>query len=267
MSPLRRPDASIIIPTYNRAALLSEALQSVRELEIPHNWRVELLVIDNNSTDGTEGVVTKSAQLGGPVEHRYVRELQQGLSHARNRGLAEAATDWAIFLDDDMLVAPQWLLSFKKVLDDYSADLVTGPVEPRFESAVPPWCDQSILDSVTSSYSLRGDGIRALVADERHEIPGCNFAVRTAAALAAGGFDASFGRSEKGMLAGEDWEFARRIAGAGGSVYYAPGCRIRHLVSSEKLSRAGLLARWRGLGASAKAIRARHPSAPRALPP
>jgi GT2 family glycosyltransferase len=164
-----------------------------------------------------------------------------------------------------MRIASGWLTAFAEALHGHAADIVTGPVRPRFEGPVPPWCCERLLTSVTSSYSLRGDSIRELTGGERHEIPGCNFAVRTGMGRKVGGFDTGFGRTEYGMLAGEDFEFALRVAKSGGTALYVPGCSILHLVNNAKLSREGLRARWRGLGATDKRIREMH-SSTRRLP-
>ena len=88
------PTVSVIIPTYNRAHLLPRALESVLAQTFED---LEVLVVDDGSTDGTEAVVT-----GYDDRVRYLRQPQNaGVSAARNRGLREARGEFVAFLDSD----------------------------------------------------------------------------------------------------------------------------------------------------------------------
>ena len=64
---------------------------------------------------------------------RYVHEPRPGISHARNRGVAEAKGDFVAFIDDDELPAPNWLESLLLTQRTYRADVVLGPVRPVFD--------------------------------------------------------------------------------------------------------------------------------------
>ena len=242
---------SIIIPTYNRAELLRTALDSVQRLQVPHGWEVEILVIDNNSTDHTSDVAEEAAQCG-PLRVRRIFEPRQGLNHARNRGLAEARFEHLVYLDDDMQVDPGWLEGFVEALESFSLDCVVGPVEPWFEELPGEWMTQRMIDSVTSAYSRKGDQLVQIPSEHRHEIPGCNFAVLRTAARDAGGFHPALDRCGAGMLGGGDWEFGKRLVLLRKRVVYSPRCRIRHFISWKKLSHAGLRARRIGGGATGR---------------
>lgn len=87
-----------IIPTYNRAALLKETLQSLAAQTRPID---EILVWDDGSTDDTEAVV-RAAQ--GPI--RYFRTANSGKSRALNAALQEAKGDLIWICDDDDLALP-----------------------------------------------------------------------------------------------------------------------------------------------------------------
>lgn len=92
------PLISVIIPTYNRAGFLNEAVSSVLGQTFSN---FELIIVDDGSTDGTENLFGSSKP---PV--RYIRQEQQGVSAARNRGIAEAKGAYIAFLDSD----DYWLL-------------------------------------------------------------------------------------------------------------------------------------------------------------
>ena len=84
---------SVVIPTYNRAAQIAEAVRSVLE----QSWTgCEVIVIDDGSTDATEAAL---APFIGRI--RYIRTGNGGASSARNRGILEATGEWVAFLDSD----------------------------------------------------------------------------------------------------------------------------------------------------------------------
>lgn len=94
---------SIILPTYNRAELLGQAIESVLQQHY-RNW--ELLIIDDASTDNTEKVVS-----GYPDERIFYEKLTQnaGAGSARNHGLEKARGDYICYLDSDNQFLPGFL--------------------------------------------------------------------------------------------------------------------------------------------------------------
>src|SRR5919205_3439354 len=91
---------SVVIPCYNQAHFLAEAIESVLEQTYPH---FEIVVVDDGSTDNTSEVASGYY----PSEKvRLLRQENKGLSAARNRGLAESRGEYVVFLDsDDRLLA------------------------------------------------------------------------------------------------------------------------------------------------------------------
>jgi glycosyltransferase involved in cell wall biosynthesis len=88
---------SVVIPCYNQGHYLAEAVTSA--VSRPH--RVEVIVVDDGSTDDTPQVASRHAGV------RYVRQENRGLAAARNRGLAEATGDMVVFLDADDRLMPR----------------------------------------------------------------------------------------------------------------------------------------------------------------
>ncbi|XOF34291.1 MAG: glycosyltransferase family 2 protein [Candidatus Electrothrix sp. YB6] len=117
---------SVIIPTYNRANFLEQAITSVQKQTLAC---AEILVIDDGSTDATPELIRRLAACSN-VPIRYFFHQNQGASAARNRGITEARYDLLCFLDSDdrwaprkldlqfraMQAAPQYLISHTKEL-------------------------------------------------------------------------------------------------------------------------------------------------------
>src|SRR4051794_13704771 len=103
------PMLSIVLCTYNRAPLLARALTALVAAAADD---AELIVVDNNSTDGTAGVVRQFAD--GPLHIRAVHEPRQGLSFARNTGICAARGELIAFTDDDVVVGREWIKSLRR---------------------------------------------------------------------------------------------------------------------------------------------------------
>ena len=97
---MEEPLVSVIIPTYNRALILKETIQSVLEQTYE---RLELIVIDDGSTDDTQAVVD------GFKDERiiYIKQEHKGLPSARNKGIENAKGEYIAFLDSDDMWLPE----------------------------------------------------------------------------------------------------------------------------------------------------------------
>ena len=90
---------SVVIPTYNRADFVREAIASVLRQDYP---AIELIVVDDGSCDGTAAVVS-----GFGPDVQYLWQENRGVSAARNRGVAASTGDLITFLDSDDLWLPR----------------------------------------------------------------------------------------------------------------------------------------------------------------
>ena len=183
------PRASIVITTYNRSALLQRAIDSARNA----GSQVELIVVDDCSTDDTPEICAQIDDI------RYLRlKTNQGLSNARNVGIAESSSEFISFLDDDDLRLPGSLdkqLSIfesdseialcygQALIADARAQLPTGELYP-------PNCPQ-------------GDIFWDLL--EHNLIPVPTALARKSSLLAVGGFNTA-------LKATEDWDMWLRLS-------------------------------------------------------
>ena len=137
------PLISAIIPSYNSASFLPEAIRSARAQRYPN---LEILVVDDGSTDNTSRVV---AAQGPGI--RYFHQANGGASMARNLGLRHARGEIIAFLDaDDLWPENKLALQSQRLAADPGLDIVSGriryirlpgadPLELRFEGP-----DQSV---------------------------------------------------------------------------------------------------------------------------
>jgi GT2 family glycosyltransferase len=124
------PRFSVVLNTYNRAAIVPVAIESVLAQTCDD---LELVVVDDGSTDATRDVVTAYTD----PRVRYVHRENGGLARARNTGIDAARGDFVVFLDDDDLVVPHWLERLAERID-LGASLVSCGVEVRSNDQAAP---------------------------------------------------------------------------------------------------------------------------------
>jgi glycosyltransferase involved in cell wall biosynthesis len=142
------PLVSVIMPTYNRAEFIAQAVESVLAQDYPHR---ELIIVDDGSTDETKA--TLAPYRDGPV--RLLQQDRQGPGAARNRGLAEARGQLIAFLDSDDFYLPGKLSAQAGIL---AARKALGAVHSGWRMVdekgvavqdVQPWKDAPVLDVKT----------------------------------------------------------------------------------------------------------------------
>ena len=132
-------DISVVICTYNRADLLTGALDSLCQQDFTTD-RYEILIVDNASTDNT-GEIVRLYQAKYPNIHiRRVYEGRQGLGIARNAAIKAAEGQYIAYLDDDARVNIDWLSKASRHLtDSQSPQCLGGPIQPFYTSEKPTW--------------------------------------------------------------------------------------------------------------------------------
>ena len=95
------PELSVVIPTYNRKDILRKTLAAYCS-QSESQEILEILVVDDGSTDGTDSVVAQSG-LESPIPIRYFRQDNRGIGSARNHGIREARGEIILFGDDDVI--------------------------------------------------------------------------------------------------------------------------------------------------------------------
>jgi glucosyl-dolichyl phosphate glucuronosyltransferase len=238
---MRVTSASILICTYNRARMLRETLAALQALTRPPACHVEIIVVDNNSSDSTSLVIAETAAHSSmPII--AVRESSQGKSFALNRGLDTAGGDIVVLTDDDVWPSPDWLSRIVSDFRERDVTFVFGKVLPRWGQLPPPemltppaqdiWGPLAIVDygDVPLDYVAESTGQRLPI--------GANLAFAREAIVAIGGWRTDLGKVNNTLISGEDHEIFMRLRRhslyAG---YYDPAVSVRHFVPPCRLTR------------------------------
>ena len=221
---------SIIVPTRNRAKSLARLLQSLDAMEIPDVLRAEILIVDNGSTDETAAFLFGEQSKPRKILLRAIQEPEQGKANALNRGLASAAGNVILLLDDDVVVDRRWLVGHLDCYRTNPFDAVQGKVLPGVDSEGRP-ADPERLREYNIPLVDYGEQVR-----EVRGLLATNISLKRKVVEAVGVFDPRLGVGASGF--GEDSEYSMRIRKAGFRVGYEPGAVVYHELNPGRYGRA-----------------------------
>jgi glycosyltransferase involved in cell wall biosynthesis len=246
---------SIVIPTYNRKEYLSKGLYYLSVQERVPNVEVEVIVVDDGSTDSTSIVVEDFKEKMNDLLYIYrPRDEFSNLSRTRNLGIEKSSGDLIIFLDSGILVPPDFIrnvadhyknqLPNKKVLIPYMVGLFVDPEKDNTTvlNQVTPGTLSEISEHLLLTDAVwldHREGLFNLVNDNLDQLAapwtlgwGCAIAAPRKLVLEVEGFDESFNG-----WGSEDTDFAYRLYRQGASftaVRDAFGFHLPHPTSSSK---------------------------------
>ena len=225
---------SVVIPTYNRSALLRNAVASVLAQDTQTSF--EIVIVDNNSQDDTASVA-RALVHQHPTKVHYVLETEQGNAHARNRGVQIARGDIIAFIDDDVAVDRNWLTTFTNALAERpEMSFVGGRVLPQWNGPAPSWLTPdhwsplALLDYGPNELIISGERPRGLLT--------ANIAFRRQVFSEVGQFSPHLQRVKNMIGSMEDTEFLLRVCRSGKRGLYLPQMVAKAPVEVERLSKA-----------------------------
>jgi hypothetical protein len=196
---------------------------------------LRIVVVDNDPAGSARSVCEDARRwLRHPL--RYLQEKRPGIPMARNAAVSAAwDAPWLAFVDDDERPEPGWLDALRHAQREHGADLVAGPVLPRFEREPPAW--------------LRRGRFLEYEPSGPHSARTGNLLVRTRClAEQPVLFD------ERMVPIGEDRELFERVAAAGARSVWAPGAIVHETVPCERMTLRYVLARGYRVGVAASRI-------------
>ena len=230
-------DASVIICTHNpRQEYLRRVLVALRAQTLPSD-RWELIVVDNASSQPVADIYTLSWHPHG----RHVLELELGLSSARQRGIRESLGRLIIFVDDDNVLAPDYLAEALRIERDYKflGTWGSGSIVPEFEAkpadrvqSLLPWLgvrntEQPVWSNVMSSTDATPFGAGLCI--RRHIGEAYLEFCRTTSIQISGRKGSSLG-------AHEDYEICYLACKEGLGMGIFPELKILHLISKRRVT-------------------------------
>ena len=234
-----RVDASVIIATHNRAAILERTLEHLAGQEIEGlTW--EVIVVDNGSTDDTERVLAEAAQKLPLVS---LHEPVLGKNRALNQALKTARGNLLIFTDDDVIPCEKWVAELVGASARWPGDsLFGGPIIPDFPHDTPKWLQAPTFPYSEVAFSrypptCAGEG------PTEHAPFGGNLAIRVSALL-RDGYSESIGPCAGINYAmGSETELLRRLNADGLRYIYVPSASVQHVIRKEQTTRQWLFRR------------------------
>jgi glycosyltransferase involved in cell wall biosynthesis len=232
----REFDVSIVIATRDRCEDLRETLRHLGLADVPAGWRVELLIVDNGSSDDTKAVAL-AAQLP-KLESRYLFEGRKGKSHAYHAAVGAVRGKVMLFTDDDVHVPVNWIEAMCRPILDGSAEAVQGGVKlaPHLD---PPWLKGFVRIWVAS------------VEDPEVKPPGlvgANMACSRKALEVGGPFDLRLGPGASGFF--EDTVFGWKVEKAGLPILYLPQVAVEHNFDPDRLQLSSFMGTARRMAIS-----------------
>jgi len=223
---------SVVIPTYNRVDELRGTLEALSQIRCADPW--ELVVADNNCTDATAPVVRETAATF-PVPLKYVFEKEAGRCAALNAGIAHAAGEIIVTIDDDVRMAPDFLDKVGEAFATLKCDFIGGRVHPLWRGTRPSWLP---------AHRTRHWAVIALV-DEGMEpfewgrlLPiGANMAFTRRAFDLTGPWNNNIGRKAGTLLGQEVREWCIRARARGLRGFYAPHVLVQHVIHADRLNK------------------------------
>ncbi len=227
---------TIIIPTYNRAKLLSHTLQSVADSQLPLDLELEVLVVNNNSTDETPEIVREHQKKWSKGRLEYLFEAQQGRSAAVNAGIRQAQGNLISMIDDDIQISSDWIVEVEKIFRERAGeiDFIGGKVLPLWETEPPQW----VLEIKDVGICWRDYGeVEWQYARDTPIVTGGHAVFKAEIFKEIGLYSEELGVKKRNFISCEDDVMFNWLLEAGKKGIYSPKLIVFHYVPSHRLTK------------------------------
>ena len=233
-----RAAVTVVIPTCGGGPHLISVLQG---LVGQTNRDFDVIVVDNNVIGQFSGPSLRCGNLSAVV----LREPRNGLSHARNAGVAHATGSYVAFLDDDAVPSATWLDNLIEGMRRYGSAAAGGSVYLDLPCRPPYWFGRK--ERVLLSELLYSGNDIPVLAEDMY-IVGANMCITRQAFDRVGLFSSGFGRTATSLRSSEELEFTRRLQTAGEPVSFIASADVHHQIDPFRITRRYLFVRayWQG---------------------
>jgi glycosyltransferase involved in cell wall biosynthesis len=253
-------ELTVLVCTHNNAHSLDRALSSIARQAVSPEVRWEVVVVANRCTDGTAELVRRWGESRRIPRLRYFTERRAGIAAARKRGLRESRGKLVGYVDDDCLLAPDWIERVLSFAEEHPrAGAVGGRNDLLWEE--PPTFIADLYGDSLARQDMGPLPLRLPAGEWRMPV-GAGLVVRREAVIDSGWMDGAVLRSRRrrslrGSLdCGEDAEIGVRIRRAGWEIWYSPDSRLRHVIPADRMDLAYLRRLHRGFGRAEPFLRA-----------
>jgi len=215
---------SILVCTRNRAESLAGTIESLGALAVPAGFILELLIVDNGSTDNTPELLRKTRLPNMTL--RVLREEQPGQCRSYNRAIAAVAGDILLFTDDDVRPSKDWVQKMIAPIQSGEADAVTGGIRMAAHLNR-PWIEEIHRDWLACSDGVTPKSGVVLV--------GANMAISRRVLEKVAGFDPEMGPGAIGHAS--DTLFSIQLKKAGCRLVAVPDAWVVHHFGPDRLTR------------------------------
>jgi glycosyltransferase involved in cell wall biosynthesis len=229
---MEKKKVSVVIPFHNAEKTLALCLDAVCRQSPAQD---EIILIDNNSSDGSKQIVNSFIETFGHLRISYVSEKNPGPSPARNAGARLAQGEWLIFTDADCVPSPTWISDYQAHFSDARLGAVAGCIQPY-----PP---SNMVQKAISLFTLppiTKESMHSASNLREGFYPTANLAVKREIFDHVGGFNES-------LRVGEDHELCHKIYSAGYKIKAIETAVVEHIHRS---TLSGLLKQAFGFGSS-----------------
>jgi glucosyl-dolichyl phosphate glucuronosyltransferase len=221
---------SVIICTYNREEYIGKTLMHFNNQSANENL-FEIVIVDNKSNDKTADICKEFINSNPNIDVKYYLEQNQGLSYARNTGIAKSKGDLIAFIDDDAFVNHNYIeevIRFFKENQDINS--IGGRIYPEYEKGEPAWMSKYLWPLVAALDN--GDKVKPF---KGRKFPlGANMAFRAEIFEKYDHFNVELGRRGTVLEAGEEKDLFFRMRKNGEKIFYVPSVAVKHIIPEKR---------------------------------
>ena len=222
------------ICTAGERETLEVALRTLISQDFASQIDFEVIVVDNSRRDGdfVRGIANRVV-YDEKVPIRYVRERNVGLGYARNTATAAAKGEIVAFLDDDVIVTPNWASELIAAYQETDAAVVGGRIFAVWLAERPAWLGDELLGYL----SILDYGPRRLFCSYPRYPFGANISFNRQILLDVGGFATNLGGGGTPTYLMDEIDVCRRIEAIGKAILYVPSAGVGHIIPASRLTK------------------------------